>query len=250
MALQSGPGTMRVVSGFLRRMGRTFGTTKVVVIHAEGTSDEVRNEVEAHVQPKSGFFEVETPIYEGDVVEMDDPRGGRERRTAETVAVHSSAPRGMAHTEVTWGKAAAPRVASVRRLGLVGLHPRVLDASDDLFTDGHYGSAVSEAFKSLEVRTRELTGLSKSGVALMGDAFGGAAPVLDVAIETGRSADDERQGFLALFRGAMLGVRNPRAHELFRLEEPQQALEYLGMASLLHRRLDVAETRLQSTRVP
>jgi hypothetical protein len=45
----------------------------------------------------------------------------------------------------------------------------------------------------------------------------------------------------------MLGVRNPRAHELFKAEDPRQALEYLGFASMLHRRLDVAEKRLSAT---
>lgn len=222
-------------------MGRQFGTTKVVIIHADGAEDEQRQEVEAHIQPQAGFFEVETPIYEGDVVEMDDPRDGRERRLAREVNVAANAPRGMAHTEVKWGRAAPPRVATVRRLGLEHLHSHVLAAASDLFTDGHYGSAVGEAFKSIEVRVRTMTGSTKSGVALMGDAFGGSAPQLDVSTEPGQSGEDERQGFLALFRGAMLGVRNPRAHELFKAEDPRQALEYLGFASMLHRRLDVAE---------
>jgi hypothetical protein len=144
----------------------------VRIIHAEGTADEERREVEAHVQPQAGFFEVETPIYEGDIVELDDPRGGTERRLAQEVHVYSSAPQGMAHTEVKWGRAAPPRTATIRRLGIENLHERVLAAASDLFTDGHYASAVSEAFKSIEVRTRDLTGLKKSGVALMGDAFG------------------------------------------------------------------------------
>jgi uncharacterized protein (TIGR02391 family) len=87
----------------------------------------------------------------------------------------------------------------------------------------------------------------KSGAPLIGDAFGTKAPRLDVSTEAGRSGDDERDGFLALFRGAMLGVRNPKAHEHFKPEDPQLALEYLGFASLLHRRLDIAEQRLTGT---
>lgn len=232
------------MAGFLASVGRDFGTTQVVIIHAEGTEDELRHEVEAHIQPQAGVFEVETPIYVGDVVEMDDPRGGRERRLAREVNVAANAPSGMAHTQVKWGRAAPPWVATVRRLGLEHLHPRVLAAASDLFTDGHYGSAVGEAFKSIEVRVRKMTGSMKSGVALMGDVFGGRDPQLDVSTESGQSGEDEQQGFLALFRGAMLGVRNPRAHELFKAEDPRQAIEYLAFASMLHRRLDVAETAL------
>jgi uncharacterized protein (TIGR02391 family) len=225
-----------------------FGPTeKVLIIHNEGGQDESHTEVDAHIQPQMGFFDVETPIYQGDVVELDDPRGGggRERRLVAEVNVYSRAMAGsMAHTEVTWGKAPPVRRAAVRRLGLENLHERVIAAASDLFSDEHYQSAVSEAFKSLEVRVRDLTQLDKSGAPLMGDAFGGTAPRLDVAVETGRSGDDEREGFLALFRGAMLAVRNPKAHELFKPEDPQQALEYLGFASVLHRRLDIAQAKL------
>ena len=41
----------------------------------------------------------------------------------------------------------------------------------------------------------------------------------------------------------MLGIRNQGAHELFKESDPQEALEYLGFASLLHRRIDVAESK-------
>ena len=150
----------------------------------------------------------------------------------------------MAHIEVVWGKAPTVRRAVVRRLGLENLHDSVIAAASDLFSDEHYQSAVSEAFKSIEVRVRDLTQLDKSGAPLMGDAFGGKAARLDVAVEAGRRGEDERDGFLALFHGAMLAVRNPKAHELFKPEDPQQALEYLGFASLLHRRLDIAEAKL------
>lgn len=56
-----------------------------------------------------------------------------------------------------------------------------------------------------------------------------------------KAVKDEREGFQALFRGAMIGIRNPKAHEVFKAEDPQTALEYLGFASLLHRRIDHAE---------
>ena len=45
----------------------------------------------------------------------------------------------------------------------------------------------------------------------------------------------------------MLGIRNPGAHELTVEQDAQEALEYLALASLLHRRLDssTAESRLR-----
>ncbi|MEH3134849.1 MAG: TIGR02391 family protein [Mycolicibacterium neoaurum] len=232
--------------GFLDGIRGTFGTEQVVIIHNEGQDDETRREVEAHIQSKTGSFEIDTPIYEGDVVELDDPRGGRERRLAAQVDINRV--RGhdeMSRIKVTWGKAAPARSAPVRRLKVENLHPVVIDAASDLFNDGHYESAVSEAFKSIEVRVRALVSVpGKTGSKLMEAVFGGASPLLDVTTEVGESAENEKNGFLALFRGAMIGVRNPKAHELFKAADAHQALEHLGFASLLHRRLDIAEAKL------
>ena len=200
------------MAGFLAGRKATVGTQMVVIIHDEGGHDETRTEVEAHIQAKKGLFEVETPIYEGDIVELDDPRGGRDRRLVAEVNIHK-VPRGnqrMNHIEVVWGKAAPVRSAPIRRLHLENLHSRVIDVASDLFNDQHYGAAVAEAFKSIEVRVRGLTRIQKSGAKLMGDAFGGSTPPLDVSVETGQSGEDEREGFLAMFRGAMIRCSKPR----------------------------------------
>lgn len=228
---------------------RNFGITKVTVVRNPGTADEERFETEAHIQAKSAFFAVDTPIYEGDVVEFPDPRGGMARKVAAGVDVNNptgSSFQRMKHIHVTWGTAPPADVAPVRRLSVENLHEEVIRASSDLFADGHYEAAVSEAFKSIEVRVRSVTGSSQSGVKLMGDAFGTSEPRVSVAQATGQSGRDEQEGFAALFRGSMLGVRNPRAHDPFQPQDPQEALEYLGFASLLHRRLDVATVSLKA----
>ena len=215
----------------------------VKVIRNEGTDSEETAEVWAHVQADAGFFDLDAPIFEGDVVEVSDPRrgpDGAERRFAAKVDVNRSGQAAVDHIHVTWGRATAPRQAPVRRLTFENLHPEVQASAGDLFADGHYEAAVQEAFKSLDVRVRSLTGVDKSGVPLMLDAFRAAAPKIDVSKHTGKSGEDERQGFEAIFRGVMLGMRNPGAHELFAEGDPQQALEYLGFISLLHRRIDDA----------
>lgn len=220
-----------------------LGVTLVTVIHSEGTEDEKRFDTKAHIQARTAYFAVDTKIYEGDVVEFPDPRGGLARKIASHVDVYNSngsGLRGMKYIKVTWGAAVPPRVAPVRRLSVENFHEEIVRASSDLFADGHYEAAVSEAFKSIEVRVRALAGSTQSGVKLMGEAFGGSKPRVSVATATGQSGKDEEEGFAALFRGSMLGVRNPRAHDLFQPQDPQQALEYLGFASLLHRRLDGA----------
>jgi uncharacterized protein (TIGR02391 family) len=220
----------------------SFGTKKVVVLRAEGTDSEERFEVEGHVQAKSGFFAVDTPIYAGDVVLTPDPRGGVDRRLAARVDVNDNGPSDMHHTEVHWGHAAPPpRVAVVRRLRLENLHPDVVVASSDLFLDGHYSQAVFEALKALDRRVRKQSGLDLSGRELMTRAFAGDSPPIDLSIEDGQSGRDEQEGLRFMFMGVMQGIRNPKGHELVKQDDPQRALEYLGMASVLLRRLDDAQ---------
>jgi uncharacterized protein (TIGR02391 family) len=220
---------------------RRAGTKQVVVVHAEGTDSEQRFEIEAQVQAESGFFSVEAPVYDGDIVLVPDPRGGIDRKVAAEVKVNDYGPDHMRHTEVIWGKAPHPRVALVRRLAIENLHPEVVAAASDLFVDGHYSQAVFEALKALEGRVRRQSGLSISGRDLMAKALAGDPPLVDLAVETGQSGLDEREGLRLVFMGVIQGVRNPKGHELVEQDDPQRALEYLGMVSLLFRRLDDAQ---------
>lgn len=222
-------------------MSRTFGHETVEVVHAEGTVDEKRFSIQAHVQQDSGYVAVNTPIYEGDIVEINDPRGGTERKLVTEVKIYDpkgASFRGMRYIELKWGKAPQARIAPVRRLTIENLHPRVTESAGKLFADGHFSRAVTEAFVSIEVRVRGLLGSENAGTKLMDEAFGGKDPKFSVARHEGRSGEDEQAGFHALFRGAMLDVRNPGSHELALEQDPQEALEYLAFASVLHRRLD------------
>lgn len=93
---------------------------------------------------------------------------------------------------------------------------------------------------SLEVCVRGLLGTENSGTKLMDEAFADKEPRLRISVHEGRSGQDEQAGFHTIFRGAMLGIRNPSAHELAVDQDSQEAPEYLALASLLHRRLDDA----------
>lgn len=227
------------------------GLTKVTIVKAAGTDDEQRIETEAQLlNSNEAYFAIEDPIDDGDHVEMPDLRGGAVTRQAVEAVQHPvpasmrSTHGGTGYTKVRWGKVAPPRQAPVRRLALESLHRRVVEVASAKFADGSYDAAVTEAMKSVDIRVRELTGLKLSGVPLVQEALKPKGALLDVSVEDGRSGEDEREGYFYLFRGAMLGVRNPRAHELSRDDDPYEALEMLGLASLLHRRLDTAESRL------
>jgi len=221
---------------FLRQM-RALGVQKVVVIHNQGQPDEQRNEIEAHVQPKKGFFEVDTPVYEGDVVELPDPRGGIDRRHVNKVEWYKIGRPQLDHIEVTWGSAPPPRRPPIDRIAVTGLHLLIQQASGDLYVDRHLDQAIFEAFKAVEVRVRQMSGVDASGRDLMATAFGDRRLLVLTALP-GRSGVDEQEGWKLIFMGAMQGVRNPKAHEGTNKIDAAEALEYLAFASLLMRKLD------------
>jgi len=78
----------------------------VKIIRNEGGEDEEVVEVEAHVQAENAFFDVDTPLFEGDIVEVADPRRpeGVERRVVAQGKVNNFGPTEMQHITVTWGR--------------------------------------------------------------------------------------------------------------------------------------------------
>lgn len=134
-----------------------------------------------------------------------------------------------------------PGGRAARALGSLDIHPAVERAVGQLFRDGHYANAVEDACKVLDDLVKSRSGRSDlSGTDLMLTVFSPKAPVLrfnDLQTESGRS---EQQGMMFLYSGAMLALRNPRAHGLMR-DDPEQALEYIGFLSLLAKLLDRTE---------
>lgn len=123
-------------------------------------------------------------------------------------------------------------------LDLQGLHPEIVAAAAALFAGGHYRNAILDAAIAVESRVRLLSGLADSGSRLMGAAFHLDNGPLLVHSDGQLASDDERRGFMHIFMGVMMGIRNPKAHGLDATGDRQRALEYLALASLLMRRLD------------
>jgi uncharacterized protein (TIGR02391 family) len=124
---------------------------------------------------------------------------------------------------------------------LANLHPTIQAVARPYFSSGHRAAAVLEACKAIELRVRELLGSAKSGQPLMSEAFGGNKPRLRLNQGRSQVEIDEQEGFALIFMGVMRGVRNPKAHALLDELDERRALDYLGLASLLMRRLDDAD---------
>ena len=127
-------------------------------------------------------------------------------------------------------------------------HETVVNRSRRAFNTGQFQDAVLRAFKSVNNRVKKLSGSSLDGQKLMARAFKHDDPLLDFSDQVNDSEVDEQKGMMLLFMGAMTGMRNPRAHEdhWSRDDDELFVLEALGLASFLHRLLDVAEARQNS----
>ncbi|MDX6451417.1 MAG: hypothetical protein QOH16_1466 [Gaiellaceae bacterium] len=137
----------------------------------------------------------------------------------------------------------APQAAAAvaRPARLDALHQRIVEVSRQLFEDGHRAAAILQAFVAVNLRVKEISGRRDlDGYDLMAQVFRPAQPLLelaDLAEETGRNI---QAGYHLIFMGVMAAIRNPNAHELFDHMDEDEALEQLGLASLLMRRLDDA----------
>ena len=125
-------------------------------------------------------------------------------------------------------------------LPLSAMHQKIQAVAGSLFANGHYASAIFEAFKAVNNEVKRLSGLTKDGQQLMAAAFDESQPVLRLNALQSQSDKDEQTGFRFLYMGAMSGIRNPKAHDNVPDPSTTRTLEYLSFASLLMRRLDDA----------
>ena len=71
----------------------------------------------------------------------------------------------------------------------------------------------------------------------MKEVFSANSPVLKLNAFESQSEKDEQIGYMEIFAGAMVGIRNPRAHEHELADQPEAALEMIVLANHLMRKL-------------
>ncbi len=131
-----------------------------------------------------------------------------------------------------------PAARARRNFGDLDLHPDIDRACSKLFADGHYAEAVENGCKVLDmlVKMRAMR-TDPGGTELMQLVFSPKAPLLRYNDQITDSEKSEQQGMMFLFAGAMLALRNPRAHGLVQ-DHPESAVEYLSFLSMLAKSLD------------
>ncbi|MGH3897195.1 MAG: TIGR02391 family protein [Pseudonocardiaceae bacterium] len=224
-----------------------FFTTFVTLIRRQREGMERRLGSPARVEGNTLRLPIGTNVQMGDYVEHRPPNDEPRMMTViDVIHPHMLGASAVTdHIEVTCvssGRAAIPEVTAP------ALHPTMSTALA-LAKGGRTSEAVLEALRLVEERIQFLTANDNSGQTLMESVFGARPPRLDITTTAGPAAEDEREGFRLLFIGAVLGLRDPRLRDPYSTGRTipatvDETFEYLAVASMLMRRLDRAESRL------
>ena len=127
------------------------------------------------------------------------------------------------------------------------IHPSIQKSSKKLYEDGHFANAAEDAFIEFNSRAKDLyqrllpsTTSVPDGSDLMHKLFGTNPALCEVADTSTKSGSDYQQGFHFLATGAMLALRNPKAHSNSESLSAEEAMRRLMFASMLMYKLDEA----------
>lgn len=126
------------------------------------------------------------------------------------------------------------------------LHPRIREASRDLFLRGNHWEAVVASMNGLANYVGERSSRHDlGGVQLMRVAFCKDHPLLAFNDLADQADFDEQEGLMDLFAGAVLPIRNLQGRWVSERSD-RRAIEYICLLSLLAYRLEDAKTANKS----
>lgn len=127
----------------------------------------------------------------------------------------------------------------------VDLHELIAARVRALFLLGEHEAAAFFAMKRVEIRVREVAGMTDQlGVTLMKQAFNEGGPLADPNQDPG-----ERAATMALFWGAIGVFKNPSSHREVDYDDPIMTSEIVMFADLLLRMLDRVEAKVERSKV-
>jgi len=114
------------------------------------------------------------------------------------------------------------------------LHPTLQTVAAKLIENEHYRSAILDTFiKLVEEVKKKSNVFDKDNSPLVDFVFSPKNPILKISDD-----DNEQQGLMFLFKGAIMYFRNANAHQVKNIDDSVKAFQILGFASLLFQILD------------
>ena len=135
-------------------------------------------------------------------------------------------------------KRAACKEEPLQLFDSLHFHPSVIKVSRHRFATGEYADAIFASFELVETTVKRISDIDKAGRDLMAEAFNEKGPRIAFNSMSSRSDKDEQEGLKLVFMGVAQGIRNPKAHEEILQNDVGKTLEYIGLASLLLKRID------------
>lgn len=121
------------------------------------------------------------------------------------------------------------------------IHPKIASIAKSRYESNHFADSVESSLKEVNVTVKKIvkkkTGNEFDGAPLMRKAFSPNDPIIvldDLSTESGRNA---QQGYMEIFAGAMIGIRNPKAHDNLNITL-NRAKHFIFLASLLMHKID------------
>lgn len=121
------------------------------------------------------------------------------------------------------------------------IHPKIAVVAMARYESDHFADAVEAALKEINSIMKDIvkrkTGNELDGASLMRTALSPKGPIIclgDLSTETGRNV---QEGYMEIFAGAMIGIRNPKAHDNINITE-NRARHFIYLASLLMHKID------------
>ena len=129
------------------------------------------------------------------------------------------------------------------------IHPQIYGVAKEKFASGLYADSIESAFKEINSRVKRIVKKQRDvecdGADLMRKCFSENNPVLTIADMDTESGRNVQKGYMEMFAGAMIGIRNPKAHENQTITK-EDAIRKLNFASLLMYKVDLA---VRNTRI-
>jgi uncharacterized protein (TIGR02391 family) len=103
------------------------------------------------------------------------------------------------------------------------IHPEIYRVANSRFNSGHFADAVESAFKEIndiikkEYKIKE--GKEEDGTSLMRKSFAHQSPVFKLTDLSSESLKNIQQGYMDIFAGVMMGIRNPKAHANLEIDQ-------------------------------
>jgi uncharacterized protein (TIGR02391 family) len=121
------------------------------------------------------------------------------------------------------------------------IHPSIIGVSKSRYQAGHFADCVEAAFKEVNSIVKNIyksiTNEERDGADLMRKAFTLNNPQIKLSDLSNDSEKNIQDGYMNIFAGSMIGIRNPKAHENISISK-NRAIHFLFLASLLMYKVD------------